>query len=55
MHAGEAYSGGDIIEVNLDPLQTLHFQDTNFTDISGALIMANKPVAVFSGNWLTGE
>ena len=55
VHEGKAYSGGETIDVTLGPLKSVHLQDSNLADVSGALIVANKPVAVFSGNLLSGE
>ena len=54
-HNEQYYGSGDNFEVTLSALEAYVVQETNEKDISGALIVADKPVAVFSGNIEAGN
>ncbi|XP_062585994.1 IgGFc-binding protein-like [Saccostrea cucullata] len=47
-YGGKIYKAGDSITIKLDKYQTLQLQSNS--DLTGAHIVCNKPVAAFSGN-----
>ena len=52
---GTAYGPGENFQVTLSKYQAFQFQETSRNDISGTMIMSNRPVAVFSGNQNAGN
>lgn len=51
---GVNYRQRDTLTLTLDAYQTVQLQEFNGRDLSGTLVVADKDVAVFSGNYHTG-
>ena len=51
---GVRYRQQQTLTVTLDAYQTLQIQELNGRDLSGTLVVADRNVAVFSGNLNTG-
>ena len=52
---GVRYRQQQTLTVTLDAYQTIQIQEFNGRDLSGTLVVANRNVAVFSGNFHTGQ
>ena len=52
---GARYRQFDSLTVTLNAYETVQIQEFNERDLSGTRVVADKNVAVFSGNFHTGE
>ena len=50
---GMTYGNGQTITARINQFETIQIQEQNYSDLTGTHVIANKKVAVFSGNVLT--